>query len=145
MGQESTPFLGSWIRAAGLPREASRLLHRLLAEDPIPVDRLRADLAAHLGSLTAHSARHEFIDLETATLLNSVCHRLLDRLADGGSVDRPQTEDHRRMVQAAVRYFLLDDDAESDLHSPIGFDDDAQVVRAVAAAVGAGDLTDGLP
>ncbi len=139
MGQESTPSLGSWIRAAALPRGATRLVRDLLAEDPIPTDQLRADLASHLGSLTAHSARHEFIDLETATLLNSVCHRLLDRLAAGDS------EDHRRMVQAAVRYFLLDDDAESDLHSPIGFDDDAQVVRAVAAAVGAADLLAGLP
>ncbi len=139
MGQETTPSLGIWISASALPGEASRLLRQLVAEDPISADRLRADLAAHLSELTAHSARHEFIDIGTATRLNAVCHRLLDRLADGAP------EDHRRLVQAAVRYFILDDDAESDLHSPIGFDDDAQVVKAVAAAVGAGDLIEGLP
>ncbi len=121
-----------------LPPDAAQLMRDLLAEDLVPADRLRAELAEHLAQLTDHASRHEFVDLETATLLNSVCHRLLDRLAAA-------PEDHRRMVQAAVRYFILDEDAESDLHSPIGFDDDAQVVKTVAAAIGAQDLTGGLP
>ncbi len=122
-----------------LPPDTSALMRDLLAEDPIPVDRLRAELAEHLAQLTDHASRQEFIDLDTAALLNSVCHKLLDRLTEASP------EDHRRMVQAAVRYFILDEDAESDLHSPIGFDDDAQVVEAVAAAVGARDLISGLP
>ncbi len=122
-----------------LPSDASQLMRDLLTEDLIPVPRLRSELAEHLAQLKEHASTHEFIDLDTASLLNSVCHRLLDQLTESSS------EDHRRMVQVAVRYFILDEDAESDLHSPIGFDDDARVVRAVAAAVGAADLARELP
>ena len=124
---------------SALPSDSSALMRDLLVQEHIPIHRLRVELSEHLARMTEHSSRYEFIDLETAMLLNAVCHKLLDRLTDA------TPEDHRRMVQAAVRYFILDDDAESDLDSPIGFDDDALVVKAVAGAVGAQDLVRGLP
>ncbi len=122
-----------------LPPDAARLMRDLLSQDPVPIRRLRTELAEHLAQLKDHTATHEFIDLDMASLLNSVCHRLLDRLTDASPAE------YRLMVQAAVRYFILDEDADSDLQSPIGFDDDAIVVKAVAAAVGATDLIRGLP
>jgi hypothetical protein len=39
-----------------------------------------------------------------------------------------------------VDYFVMRDDGEDDLHSPIGFDDDARVVNAVLDALGRSDL-----
>ena len=50
--------------------------------------------------------------------------------------DTPDAE--RLAIQAAVRYFVLEDDAESDLNSVIGLDDDAEVVNAVLRHLGHG-------
>ena len=58
----------------------------------------------------------------------------LDELAD----DTP--EEHWRLVQAAVRYFVSTEDADADLESLIGFDDDGDVIEAVALAVGLGHV-----
>ncbi len=47
---------------------------------------------------------------------------------------------HQGWIQAATRYFFLDDDSEPDTRSVIGFDDDAAVANCVALAVGRQDL-----
>jgi hypothetical protein len=43
------------------------------------------------------------------------------------------------MVQAAVRYFLIEDDADGDLDSILGLDDDADVMNAVLRHLGYDD------
>ena len=50
------------------------------------------------------------------------------------------TAQERALVRGAVEYFLLVDDAESDLHDSLGFDDDARVVNSVLDHVGRRDL-----
>ncbi|MGD8511599.1 MAG: hypothetical protein PVI12_00780 [Gammaproteobacteria bacterium] len=51
----------------------------------------------------------------------------MTRLNDGPDAG----EEHHRLVQAAVLYFVTDEDAEGDTSSLIGFDDDRRVVRRV--------------
>jgi uncharacterized membrane protein YkvA (DUF1232 family) len=56
----------------------------------------------------------------------------MTRLNDGPDA----SEEHHRLVQAAVLYFVTDEDAESDTSSLIGFDDDRRVVRRVRTELG---------
>lgn len=122
------------IAPKNLSPRALRLFSAALQEDLIPVAGLRSEISDYVADLTRAALATEFIDLDTARLVATLCGRLLDRLAP----DSP--DEHRRAVQAAVRYFVLPDDAESDIESPIGFDDDLAVVEAVAQHVGADDL-----
>jgi hypothetical protein len=75
----------------------------------------------------------EVIDLELATDLAVRCERLLD-------MDDGVCEPHRRLAQAAVRYFIDEQDADSDVESLIGLDDDSSVIEAVALAIGRADV-----
>jgi uncharacterized membrane protein YkvA (DUF1232 family) len=59
------------------------------------------------------------------------CNGLLDQ------VDESAPEDARRLVQTAALYFVLDDDAESDIGSAAGFLDDEAVVDAVETVLSA--------
>jgi uncharacterized membrane protein YkvA (DUF1232 family) len=59
---------------------------------------------------------------------------LLDHVAAEGD------EEAHRLVHAAVRYFVMEEDAESDMDSLIGFDDDAEIVTEVAEALDRPDL-----
>lgn len=46
----------------------------------------------------------------------------------------------RLLIRGAVEYFLLHDDASSDLEDPLGFDDDARVVNSVLERIGRPEL-----
>lgn len=48
--------------------------------------------------------------------------------------------EQRALVRAAIEYFVLSDDVNNDLVAADGFEDDAAVVAAVAAAVGLTDV-----
>jgi len=85
---------------------------------------LAAEIDAYLRRLESAALRHELIDLGTAKLVARLCLTLLQQFGIS------PVDDHRRIVQTANRYFLLDDDAEGDVESIIAFDDDVQVVQA---------------
>ena len=87
-------------------------------------------LTTYLQSLESQAAEHEFLDLELARQLGLECEVLLDLLNYG------TPEQTHRLVQMAVSYFIDPHDAEDDTDSPIGFDDDAEVIRLVAEELG---------
>ena len=95
-----------------------------------PPAKQQRDLTAYLQTLHAQAAEHEFLDLELARQLVEECEALLDLLNNG------TPERTHRLVQMAVSYFVDPHDAEDDTDSPIGFDDDAEVIRAVARELG---------
>jgi uncharacterized membrane protein YkvA (DUF1232 family) len=105
-----------------------------LAEELRPVSKLRADVASHLQYLEHLAAEAEFLDLALARRVAGQCDALLSAIEERGS------EEIRGLVQAAVLYFVEKDDVEADVISPIGFDDDAEVVALVARAIGREDL-----
>jgi hypothetical protein len=95
-------------------------------------DQLRQLVRAHLAAAQTASAHSPFVDLETAEALATTCLALLDHV-DAQSA-------HHDLVQAACLYFAAQDDEEDDFASPVGFDDDAEVIRHVAQTVGRPDL-----
>jgi uncharacterized membrane protein YkvA (DUF1232 family) len=85
---------------------------------------------AYLEALPEAARVHEFLDVGKARSVGARCLRLIDTL----TLATPESA--HRAIQAAVLYFVLDDDAESDTESVIGFDDDEQIVAAVERILG---------
>lgn len=85
----------------------------------------RGAIAAHLEVLRAAGRENEFLDLEQAERLATRCLALLDRLRDG------MPDGERGVILAAVYYFIVDEDGESDTESILGLDDDEQVLDVV--------------
>ena len=103
---------------------------------PIELHRTVSDYRSGLEG-AARDGR--YIDVILATEVANLLHRLIDTLQ--GAV----TPEHHRLVQAAVRYFVTEEDAESDRDSLIGFEDDRLVAAVVAEELGLdpGGLGDG--
>ena len=83
----------------------------------------------YVAGLRIRGRSDGFLDLDTAEKVAAGCLHLLDQLAPG-----MEPEPHHA-VQAAVLYFVLEDDAEAD-DSVIGFDDDLQVLDTTAQYLG---------
>src|SRR5689334_6296109 len=89
---------------------------------------LRDELSVHLDAVRSASAENEFVDLVQAELLHV---KLGEALDDWGSYDEGQ----RSALREAVEYLIRTNDEEDDLRSPIGFDDDTEVVEAALRRV----------
>ena len=93
-----------------------------------------AHVREYLAAIVAEAEHKEFVDTEQASRLAHALIVVIESLKD----DVP--DEHRRLVQAAAAYFALTDDVSDDVDSPIGFDDDERVVRAVLRYVGHPEL-----
>ena len=113
-----------------LPESVEQVFRRMMRELRRSREELRRLVATHLVRLETASRATDFIDAPLAGHIANLCHRLIDTIAP------PVEEDHRRVVQAAVLYFALEEDVESDTDSLIGLDDDRLVVNAVCRELG---------
>ena len=116
-----------------MPSEARALVKTLLDEPLLPIPQLRKELHDHVVTIQQAAAKNEFLDVSLALRLSEVSTALIEE----GQQHDEQTQ---RLVQAAVRYFILEDDGEHDLESVCGLDDDAEVCNVVARALGRDDL-----
>lgn len=101
---------------------------------PTSIDDLRQlqpRLDEHLAKVQA--AEYEFVQVELAERLAA---NLAKAIEEAESLD----DDGRATLGAAVAYFVSSKDAESDLRSPIGLEDDAFVVNEAFALIGRSDL-----
>ncbi|MEM9693857.1 MAG: hypothetical protein AAGA56_15020 [Myxococcota bacterium] len=115
----------------GIPDVARPLWTKLVAEDLLPVHELFASVRSYRESLARRAqVADTAVDLKLVDALTDTSLELLGSLQD----DTP--EQTRRLVQAAVRYFVIEDDADRDLDSILGLDDDAEVLNAVVAHLG---------
>jgi hypothetical protein len=116
----------------GIPSESLADWRRLLAEPVTGLDALRLELDFYLAHVRAEAAgaRALTVSLAVAEGIASACEALLDHLGAA-----PSARSHR-LAQAAIRYFILEEDGEGDLASHHGFDDDAEVVNAVCDDLG---------
>ncbi|MDQ2709009.1 MAG: hypothetical protein M3Z25_15850 [Actinomycetota bacterium] len=71
---------------------------------------------------------YEFVDAAEA-------HRLYARLRDALRAWSSFDAEQRRTLSEAVAYLVRTDDQEDDLRSPIGLEDDAEVIDAALRAV----------
>lgn len=108
-------------------RDRYEALHARAATDLAP---LRAELEEYVETIGQVAAAARGMDLSVARALATSLLELVGEVA---------TDDRRRAVHAAVEYFVQEDDDE-EITGVLGFDDDLQVVNAVARAVGRPDL-----
>jgi hypothetical protein len=119
---------------AAAPPGIRAALARHVDGDLLGAAELGSRLRQHVQELRELAMAEEFLDLVTAERLSRQCDALLSGLPATASSDQ------RRLVQLAVLYFIDDDDAECDTTSPIGFDDDAEVIALVAKELGREDV-----
>lgn len=109
---------------------ARPVFQRLLEEAPIPPQQLGAQLRAHTEALQARGGE---VDGALAGRLQVACEALLASLTEFSG------DTTRQLVQAACRYYVLEDDAQPD-SAPGGLQDDLEVVAAVARHLGLDDV-----
>jgi len=112
-----------------LPKSIATAYRRCLGGPSQAVAELKLRTDTYLDELRARAEEEEFLDLETAVQVATGCHALLGHLGEDKDAERVQA------VQAAVEYFVLEDDAEDD-NSLVGMDDDLQVVVVTAQVLG---------
>ena len=132
MSDPDTPGNGVSIDRvmAALPSRVATFVGRLFGEVQVSPLELRRMVSDYLVSIEVMARELDYLDMQRANHIATLCHRLIDTL------DGPVEQDHERLVQVAVRYFVIEDDAESDTESLIGFDDDCLVAIVVAKELG---------
>ena len=118
---------------SSLSPDIRRILDQLNREHLVSPQVLANELETYVKDIV-DSSHIEFFDLETSHRVTRLCRRLLEALPD-----HPEEKQHR-LTQLAICYFVLEEDAEDDNDSLIGFDDDLQVVSAVIEELGLHDL-----
>jgi hypothetical protein len=119
------------IQLPGIPSDAQPLWAQLVTAELAPVHKLFSEVRAYQTMLAQRSQWSEDeVDPALAQALCGASNKLL------GSLNERSPESTRRLVQGAVRYFVLEDDADSDLDSILGLDDDALVMNAVMNKLG---------
>jgi len=114
----------------GVPEEARTRLVELMEEPPIPAAELLEQIEVYLGRIRQVVMQGAPLDVSAAERLAALSRDLVGQM--GSLPDGAE----RGLVQAAVRYFVLEDDAEGDLVSILGLDDDEQVLQAVNRHLG---------
>jgi hypothetical protein len=115
----------------GIPDAAKELWSKLVDEELRPVHALVKEVKTYQQAISQRSTvRHADVDPTLANALADASMKLLTTIKDD------TTDERRRLIQAAVRYFVIEDDADSDLDSILGLDDDAEVLNAVMKHLG---------
>lgn len=115
----------------GIPNASKDLWRKLVSEELRPVHELFKEVRSYQHAISQRSTVQDAeVDPTLAKALAEASLRLL------GTLNESSPENTRRLVQAAVRYFIIEDDADSDLDSILGLDDDAEVMNAVLKKLG---------
>lgn len=112
----------------GLPEGTATDFQRLLAFPLESPARMLIAIERHLHNVREASGEYPQVNLEMA-------RRIADRLRELLSYGPELPELHQQWVQAAARYFFLNQDNGHDWESSEGFHDDLQVVECVARAL----------
>ena len=132
-GEQVSPSRGPGDLAE-LPREVQDIFYELLDE---PLERpmsLRYEMSGYLTLLSAQSGELTERDFSIARSLADRLPVLLDHVTEKGL-----SQEAFRLVQAAIRYFTVAEDAIPDSIEG-GFDDDAEVFNLVASRLERPDL-----
>lgn len=124
------PLVPSACVVPGLSDESRAVFEPLVELPLLPEADLLRELDEHVAMFEHAEAAGAPVDAAEAAFLRERCRALLAR-------STTMDDGRRRITQAAVRYFLLRDDAESDL-SAGGLDDDDAVIGAVELYLASG-------
>ncbi len=118
-----------------VPEAVKPLLRKLMEGDLLSLGVLRAMVESYLRVIRDAARKGRPVNVE---LGEGIAASLLALIA---RVDERTTEDDRRLVQAAVRYFVIENDGMGhDLAHEDGLFDDARVVNALMRWCGRDDL-----
>ncbi|MGG6432742.1 hypothetical protein ACPF7I_01860 [Anoxybacillus sp. D401a] len=95
---------------------------------------LKQQIQKYLKEIEKETLQNEFINLPLAKKIASVCLLLLD-------VYDQYNEEEKKFINATINYFLHSHDDEEDLYSPLGFDDDAEILNECLRLLKKEDLT----
>ena len=120
--------------APSLPEHLVAIFDELVGEPLADAAVLQGEVETHLKLMRHAGFSNPQVNLPISEALALAGLGLL------AHVDGDPDEGARRLVQAAVRYFALDSDADGDFASRDGLDDDVVVMNAVCRALGREDL-----
>jgi [ribosomal protein S5]-alanine N-acetyltransferase len=121
------------VPVAGIPKLARPVFERLLREPLRDPEDLRREVVLYVNMLAHTAADNPSVDPELGRDIGRTCEGLLM------AIGLATPEHARRQIQAAVRYFVTEEDGDSDLEIG-GLDEDAAVANAVAIHLGRSDL-----
>ena len=118
---------------AGIPTLARPVFERLLKEPLFDPEDMCREVKLYVEMLANAGEDNPSVDHELGRDIGRTCEGLLMAVTDA-------TPEHaRRQIQAAARYFVTEEDGDSDLEIG-GLDEDAAVANAVAEHLGRSDL-----
>jgi uncharacterized membrane protein YkvA (DUF1232 family) len=129
MDQEIHDFLRA------VPAEARDTVNELLRQPRLGIDALRRQVREHTADYL-EAARERDLDTRLAQQIERRCIALLESIRSKGV---PAWQ--RRIVQAAVEYYVFPEDGDGDFDSVSGLDDDAEVINAALFVLGQDDDT----
>ena len=116
-----------------LPDRTSEAFERVVPDNAASSSELLIGLIRSHLSVVAEAASGELVDTHLARV---IADRLLKMLESWDQY----SDAYRQLAHATVTYFVMNDDADCDLSSPTGFDDDAQIANALFTYLGRVDL-----
>ncbi|MFO0750123.1 MAG: hypothetical protein U1F43_31295 [Myxococcota bacterium] len=123
------------LQMPGVPESSKQMLMRLLQEDLIPVPALKAVVESYRRVIAEAARKHGKANIKIGNAIADSLGILL------GRINETTGEDNLRIIQAAVRYFVIQNDATgNDLESEDGLFDDARVINAVLRYFGRDDI-----
>ena len=118
-----------------LPPEARALFAKLRGDTVLaPPKVLAGEVKGYFNLIKATGEVSEVVAVDKAKDLASSLMGLLKGLSQDGPVE------HHQAIQAACRYFTSEYDGADDMESEDGFDDDIEVMNAVANVLDRTDL-----
>ena len=122
----------------GFEYQLSPRLDRLFS--PLCIELSQTEIELLIQAISDHMQKirdalryNEFLDIQTAERISEILLTLLQRYPN-------YPKNKRAMIVGAARYFVFSNDAQSDLTSLLGFDDDVAVLNYVLDQIGHSDL-----
>ncbi|MEL6985654.1 MAG: hypothetical protein AAFO29_24700 [Actinomycetota bacterium] len=109
------------------PDEQRRFRRLCIATTPEELDDLASVIDLHIDQVAANAG--PATDIDTAKLIG---RSLCELLGGGHRFD----DEQRSQIRGAIEYFVMTDDASSDMDDVLGFDDDARVLNAMLGRIG---------
>jgi len=123
------------LQMPGVPESSKQMLMRLLQEDPIPVAALKAVVESYRRVIQEANKRNGRANFRIGNQIADSLQVLLARINDKTG------DDNLRIIQSAVRYFVIQNDATgNDLETEDGLYDDARVINAILRYFGRDDI-----
>ncbi|MCC6622338.1 MAG: hypothetical protein IT385_13835 [Deltaproteobacteria bacterium] len=123
------------LQMPGVPESSKQMLMRLLQEDPIPVAALKAVVESYRRVIQDAAKRNGRANFRIGNQIADSLQVLL------GRINETTGDDNLRIIQSAVRYFVIQNDATgNDLETEEGLYDDARVINAILRYFGRDDL-----